>query len=83
MVGKGSYGQVFRVFDHKKKEEVALKMIKNKTKFTKQAFIEIQILTYIKEHDPESSSNIIKIKDFVIFRKHVCMVFELMSDNLY
>ena len=45
--------------------------------------MEIQILTYIKEQDPESTSNVIKIKDFVIFRKHVCMVFEMMSDNLY
>ena len=58
---------------------MALKMIKNRSKFTKQAFVEIQILTYVKEHDPESNSNIIKLKDFVIFRKHVCMVFELMS----
>lgn len=48
IIGKGSYGQVFRIFDHKKKEELALKMIKNRPKFTKQAFIEIQILTHIK-----------------------------------
>ena len=54
-------------------------MIKNKSKFTKQAFVEIQILTYIKENDPESNSNVIRIKDFFIFRKHVCIVFELMS----
>ncbi len=39
LIGKGSYGQVFRIFDHKKKEEFALKMIKNRTKFSKQAFI--------------------------------------------
>lgn len=50
-------------------------MIKNRTKFSKQAFIEIQILTHIKEKDPEGLSNIIKIKDFVIFRKHVCLLF--------
>lgn len=24
-----------------------------------------------------------KIKDFVIFRKHVCLIFELLSLNLY
>lgn len=58
-------------------------MIKNRTKFNKQAFIEIQILTHIKEQDPQGTSNIIKIKDFVIFRKHVCLVFEVMSENLY
>lgn len=39
LIGKGSYGQVFTVYDHKKKEELALKMIKNRQKFTKQAFV--------------------------------------------
>ena len=38
-LGKGSYGQVFKVYDHKKKEEAALKMIKNKKKFAKQSLI--------------------------------------------
>jgi dual specificity tyrosine-phosphorylation-regulated kinase 2/3/4 len=32
LIGKGSYGQVLKVFDHKNKEEIALKIIKNKTK---------------------------------------------------
>ena len=50
-LGKGSYGQVLKVFDHKRKEEMALKVIKNKPKFAKQAFIEIKILTYAKEQD--------------------------------
>ena len=58
-------------------------MIKNRQKFAKQAFVEIQILTKIKEEDPDNCSNIIKIKDFVIFRKHVCLLFERMSENLY
>jgi len=29
VIGKGSYGQVFRVLDHKTNEEGALKVIKN------------------------------------------------------
>lgn len=58
-------------------------MVKNRTKFNKQAFIEIRILTHIKEKDCEQSSNVVRIKDFVIFRKHVCIVFELLSENLY
>jgi len=54
---------------------MALKMVKNRTKFNKQAFIEIRILTHIKERDSDQNSNIVRIKDFVIFRKHVCIVF--------
>ena len=60
-----------------------MKIVKNRTKFTKQAFTEIKILTHVKEHDPEDKANLIRIKDFLIFRKHVCMLFELMSNNLY
>ena len=36
-LGQGSFGQVFKSFDHKKKEEVALKIIKNHPKFNRQA----------------------------------------------
>jgi dual specificity tyrosine-phosphorylation-regulated kinase 2/3/4 len=51
VIGKGSYGQVFRVLDHKTNEEGALKVIKNEPKFSKQAFIEIKILSHVKERD--------------------------------
>jgi dual specificity tyrosine-phosphorylation-regulated kinase 2/3/4 len=51
IIGKGSYGQVFKVLDHKTKLETALKIIKNDPKFSKQAFIEIKILSHIKEQD--------------------------------
>ncbi len=74
-MGKGSYGEVVKVFDHKKKQFVALKIVRNKAKFNQQAFIEIQILTHIKEKDTERASNVVRIKDFIIFRKHVCIVF--------
>ena len=83
ILGRGSFGTVVKVFDHKRKQFLALKIIRNKKKFHDQALIELNILTYIKEKDPDNNTNIVKIKDFVIFRKHVCLVFELLSINLY
>ncbi|EAR85505.3 glycoprotease family protein (macronuclear) [Tetrahymena thermophila SB210] len=82
-LGKGSFGSVVKVFDHKRKEFLALKVIRNKKKFHNQALIELNILSYIKEQDKDEATNIVRIKDFVIFRKHVCLVFELLSINLY
>lgn len=39
LLGEGSFGQVFRCYDHKEKEEVALKMVRNRVKYAKQAQI--------------------------------------------
>lgn len=39
ILGKGSFGQVFKVYDHKAKEHLALKIIKNRSKYTNQAMI--------------------------------------------
>lgn len=38
---------------------------------------------YLKEHDPDDVNNIIRIKDYSIFRKHLIIGFELLNINLY
>ena len=45
--------------------------------------MELKILQYLKDNDPDDTMNIIHMKDYVIFRKHLCITFELMSINLY
>jgi dual specificity tyrosine-phosphorylation-regulated kinase 2/3/4 len=60
-----------------------MKVIRNKKKFHSQALIEIQILKVIREVDTSSSSSLIKIKDYLLFRNHVCILFELLSINLF
>jgi dual specificity tyrosine-phosphorylation-regulated kinase 2/3/4 len=82
-LGKGSFGIAVKCFDHKRKEFVALKVIKNKKKYYYQAGVELKILQFLKENDPDDTMNIIHMKDYVIFRKHLCISFELMSINLY
>ena len=83
LLGRGSFGQVCECFDHKKKEKVAVKVIKNKPKFHHQAVVEIRVLQTIRENDPEDKKNIIRMKNYFLFRKHVCITFELVSVNLY
>lgn len=82
-LGKGSFGIALKCFDHKNKEEVALKIIKNKKKYYYQAGVELKLLKYLKEHDLEDTMNIIHMKDYSVFRSHLCISFELMSINLY
>jgi len=82
MLGRGSFGQVVKVFDHKTKEEVALKIIRSPKKFHLQAKIEVKILNFMMKNQA-SDYNITELKDYFVFRKHVCLVFDLMSLNLY
>ena len=36
-----------------------------------------------KEKDIDNEKNIVRIKDFIVFRKHICIVTELLSISLY
>lgn len=70
VLGQGSFGQVIKVYDHKHKKNLALKIIRNKKKFEYQAKIEIKVLKDIRDNDPKDKSNIIKLIDNFVFRKH-------------
>ena len=58
VLGEGSFGQVFKVIDHKNNQTpIALKMVKFNEKYLAQARIEIKILKLVREKDPTSSKN--------------------------
>jgi dual specificity tyrosine-phosphorylation-regulated kinase 2/3/4 len=71
MLGKGSFGQVAKAYDHKNKEYVALKVIRNKSRFHQQAAIEVKVLKFLKERDIDGRYNVIHIRDYFQFRKHI------------
>ena len=83
ILGKGSFGQVVECYDYKRSEKVALKIIKNKKRFHQQASVEIKVLQQLRENDIENKYNVVKIKNYFIFRHHICITFELLSLNLY
>lgn len=57
-IGKGSFGQVTRAYDTVAKEDVAIKIIKNKKTFFDQAQIEIKLLEMMRAHDTERKYNV-------------------------
>lgn len=83
LLGKGSFGQVCKCLDHKNKEIVALKIIKNKKRFHKQGMVEVRLLQHLKDEDPSESYHIVRVKQSFLFRNHLCITFELLSMNLY
>lgn len=83
IIGKGTFGVVLQAFDHKTQRNVALKLIRNQTRFHTQAKEEIRILTKLLEHDADDKFNVVHMYENFMFRNHPCIVFELLSLNLF
>ena len=83
VIGKGSFGQVFKVYDYKTHQNVALKIVRNEERFQKPAQAEIRILEHLRKQDKDDSCNIIQMLDNFTFRSHTCITFELLWINLY
>ncbi|CDS42170.1 dual specificity [Echinococcus multilocularis] len=92
LIGKGSFGQVMKARDFVANEDVAIKIIKNKRAFTNQAREEIRLLTQMNrlQDSNTDASNcnhganyVVRLLTHFVFRGHLCLVFELLSHNLY
>ena len=83
ILGKGSFGQVLKCYDHKLGTHIALKIVRNEKRFHKQAKEEILILEHLKKLDKDNTFNVIHMYESFTFRNHICITFELLSMNLY
>mmetsp|Transcript_34469 Transcript_34469/g.42476 ORF Transcript_34469/g.42476 Transcript_34469/m.42476 type:complete len:786 (+) Transcript_34469:259-2616(+) len=82
-IGKGSFGQVVRAYDQQAKEDVAVKIIKSKKPFFRQAETEIELLTELNAKDQHDRWFVVRLRDSFVHRNHQCLVFEMLSYNLY
>ncbi|KAJ3382300.1 Dual specificity tyrosine-phosphorylation-regulated kinase [Entophlyctis sp. JEL0112] len=82
-LGKGSFGQAIKCYDHKTKSIVAVKIIRNKKRFEKQGMVEVKVLDRLRKEDADSTHNLVHMLDSFYFRGHLCIVFELLGINLY
>ena len=75
--------QVVKAYDHEECCHVAIKIIKNKKPFLLQAQVEVNLLELMNSTDTGDKFHIVKLKHHFLWRNHLCLVFELLSYNLY
>ncbi|KAG2016149.1 CMGC/MAPK protein kinase [Coprinopsis cinerea AmutBmut pab1-1] len=84
ILGQGTFGQVVKCQNMKTHEIVAVKVIKNKPAYFNQSMMEVTILEMLnKTCDPNDEHHLLRLRDSFIHRSHLCLVFELLSSNLY
>eukprot|EP01138_Halocafeteria_seosinensis_P005917 gb/GECG01006049.1/.p1 GENE.gb/GECG01006049.1/~~gb/GECG01006049.1/.p1 ORF type:complete len:723 (+),score=111.69 gb/GECG01006049.1/:1-2169(+) len=82
-LGKGSFGQVVAAWDKIEEKKVAIKIIKNKEAFRKQAETEIRLLKVLNQYDPNDQWCIVRFLGTFDHHGHTCIIFEHLSMNMY
>lgn len=84
ILGQGTFGQVAKCWVAETNSFVAVKIIKNQPAYYQQALVEVSILTTLnKKFDPEDKHHIVRIYDYFVYQRHLCIAFELLDTNLY
>ncbi|KAJ6858509.1 dual specificity protein kinase YAK1 [Populus alba x Populus x berolinensis] len=84
VLGHGTFGQVAKCWVAETNSFVALKIIKNQPAYYQQALVEVSILTTLnKKYDPDDKHHIVRIYDYFVYQRHLCICFELLDTNLY
>lgn len=84
VLGQGTFGQVVKCQNLKTQEVVAVKVVKNRVAYFNQSMMEVSVLDLLnKQMDKNDDHHLLRLKDTFIHRQHLCLVFELLSVNLY
>nr|CCC93262.1 putative protein kinase [Trypanosoma congolense IL3000] len=78
-----AFSRTVRCMDLKEDREVCLKIIRNSKDFFDQSLDEIKLLKLINASGDADENCVVKMLDFFYFKEHMCIVTELLRDNLY
>ncbi|NP_001093358.1 CDC like kinase 3 L homeolog [Xenopus laevis] len=83
-LGIGTFGKVVECLDLARgNSRVALKIIRNVTKYREAAQLEINVLEKIKEQDQDNKNMCVLMRDWFDFHGHVCIAFELLGKSTF
>ena len=93
--GQGTFGTVLKCYDYKHKRDVAIKAVRCINKYIDAAYVEADILSKIRDSDPNKSSKCVQIQRlfeqehnknkhlFIVFEKLGGSLFEFIKNNHY
>ncbi|CCH59474.1 hypothetical protein TBLA_0B06510 [Henningerozyma blattae CBS 6284] len=84
ILGQGTFGQVVKCQNILTKEIIAVKVVKSRMEYLNQSISEAKILELINQKiDPYDKHHFLRLHDTFVHKNHLCLVFELLSSNLY
>lgn len=84
LLGQGTFGQVVKCQNLITKEILAVKVVKSKSEYLNQSVTEAKVLELLnRQIDPNNEHHFLRLHDTFVHKNHLCLVFELLSNNLY
>ncbi|ORY90604.1 kinase-like domain-containing protein [Lobosporangium transversale] len=83
LLGQGTFGKVVECFDRETGKHCAIKIIRAVQKYREASKIEARVLDTLKQHDPQNRYQCLHLNECFDYRRHVCMVFDLLGQSIY
>lgn len=83
LLGDGTFGRVFCVYDMQESSYKALKVIRAVERYVQAAKVEADILRQVNRADPENQSNIVRLYHDFEYENNYCLIFEKLGMSLF
>lgn len=83
LLGDGTFGRVFSVYDLQDSTSKALKVIRAVDRYVQAAKVEAEVLRRVNRADPENQSNIVRLYHDFEYENNYCLVFEKLGLSLF
>lgn len=82
-VGVGTFGRVLDCLDLRRRDYVAVKIVRAVKRYYESALIEAKIIQDINRRGGRGLTHCVRLFDSFTFRGHYCLVFESLGPSLY
>ncbi|CAG0912831.1 unnamed protein product [Notodromas monacha] len=82
-LGEGTFGKVVKVQDTHKDRTLAVKIIKNVSKYREAARLEINVLETLRRRDPDDRHLCVRLLHWFDYHGHMCLAFEMLGLSVF